>query len=127
MFNFETANEGLIALKEDYTNSEVCGSETADFWACNHQLLFHPSIPIKTRFEAIQKFREWDFDDEDESRVQIFAEKEMVEEYGVLINNYQDYCFDRKVPVEDGTRIGVEITNELGETRLELDEGIYFC
>jgi hypothetical protein len=61
---FTTVEEGFEILREHYSGSEVVGGETIDFLLSNDK--FDSSIPVSVLHGAIQKFREWDANEDDE-------------------------------------------------------------
>lgn len=112
---FTTVDEGFTVLKDLYLyEAEVTSGEFFDVMVSEFYETFDESQDVPTAMYAIQKVREWDAPDDDES---IPYAQIQCEDWGD--GEFQDYIFFNGSRVKPGTRIGYEMRNTLF-----LDEGI---
>ncbi len=118
---FSTVAEGLAKIKEEYINGEVTEGEFADYLVLNYDKCFDSSIEPVVAIQAIQEFRQWDYEMEGEDAIETFGGVEALSE-----NGYYGFIFMRNgqsMQLPDGVRIGIQ-TEDGG---IALDEGITAC
>lgn len=91
--NFTTAQEGFEILRSLYVNSEVSSGDFIDYILAgeDEEVEFDSSVPLHIKYEAIQIFRQWDTEDDEE----------------MIVSNGSNYCFLNGVKVPNGVRVGL--------------------
>lgn len=117
---FSTIEEGLKAIHEACDKAEISEGEFADYLILNYDECFNSSIEPVIVIQAIQKFRQWDYEMEDDA-IECFGGTEALSE-----NGFYGFIFKRdgqSMQLPDGVRVG--IVQEDGS--IVLDEGISPC
>lgn len=117
---FSTIEEGVKAIREACNKAEISEGEFADYLILHYDECFSSSIEPVIAIQAIQKFRQWDYETEDDA-VECFGGTEALSE-----NAFYGFIFERdgkSRQLPDGVRIG--IMQEGGG--IVLDEGIIAC
>ena len=118
---FSTIEDGLVKIKEAYRNREVVEGEFADYLVNNYNECFDSTVDPLIAIQAIQKFRQWDYETEGEDAIETFGGVEALSD-----NGYYGFIFMRNgqsMQLPDGVRIGIQ-TEDGG---IALDEGIEAC
>lgn len=117
----KTLGEIFRSIKDMYqSDNEVAGGEFADWLVANRQKVAN-QIPIWQFMIALQKFREWDQEDDTSA---VYAEIDITIIEGVEVNDFSDYAFEDGTIVPPGVRIGVEGYDENNILTVFLDDGI---
>lgn len=117
----KTLAEIFRSMKDMYQGeSEVVGGEFAD-WLVKNKEVIAKQIPTWQFMIAVQKFREWDQEEEDDV---VYAEIDVVSIDGIEVNDFSDYTFEDGTIVPPGVRIGTERFNEHDILTIFLDDGI---
>lgn len=111
---FATVADGLKTIKEEYITGEVTEGEFADYLANNFDESFSDAIDPLIAFLAIQEFRQWDYEMEDEPQVTFGGTEVLAEENGL----YGFFHNNKYIPLPQGVRIGIQKLNGV----IELDD-----
>lgn len=117
---FSTIEDGVKTIHEACDKAEISEGEFADYLILNYDECFDSSIEPVVVIQAIQKFRQWDYETEDDA-IECFGGTEALSENGFYGFIFKRDGISRQLP--DGIRIG--ILKEDGA--IELDEGITAC
>lgn len=118
---FSTIEEGLKAIHEACDKAEISEGEFADYLVLNYDECFDSSIEPVIAIQAIQKFRQSDYETEGEDAIETFGGVEVLSD-----NGYYGFIFMRNgqsMQLPDGVRVGIQ-TEDGG---IALDEGIVAC
>jgi len=102
---FTAVEEGLKALIEAFSDSEVCGEEMIRVMLSDDS--FDPSIPVHVLHEAIQLFRVWEEDDDDDTDLHSDGENYTFPDGSIVpkgmrvgyINEDNEVCIDENITV----------------------------
>lgn len=124
--HWNNSKEGLKKIQHLYLkNSSTTGGEFADYLAKHYKEEFSNTLGLPTIMEAIQLFREWDYEGEGEVQAEIemqwVKDPDFKVEGGYWDNDFMDYMFEDGSFVPQGMRVGIILNN-----KLVLDEGILF-
>lgn len=118
---FSTINEGLEAIKQACDEAEISEGEFADYLVLNYSECFDGAVEPVIAIQAIQKFRQSDYETEGEDAIETFGGAEVLSD-----NGYYGFIFMRNgqsMQLPDGVRVGIQ-TEDGG---IALDEGIVAC